>query len=99
MNVEPLVAMVTEREWALAFRRPHAACNRLEADAMLVHRPDFDRRARVLSFLLSNGPLKFFFKLRSILLRRCFGVTWSRLLDRVRDTDERIPATLVVHRL
>jgi hypothetical protein len=27
---------------------------------MLVHRPDFDRRARVLSFLLSNGPLKFF---------------------------------------
>jgi hypothetical protein len=28
---------------------------RLEADAMLVHRPDFDRRTRVLSLLLSNG--------------------------------------------
>jgi hypothetical protein len=28
---------------------------------MLVHRPDFDRRARVLTFLLSNGPPKFFF--------------------------------------
>jgi hypothetical protein len=27
---------------------------------MLVHRPDFDRRAWVLSFLLRNGPLKFF---------------------------------------
>ena len=60
MNVEPFVAMVAERNRTLAFRRPHAARDRLQADPMLVHRPGFDRRARALSFLLSDGPLKFF---------------------------------------
>jgi hypothetical protein len=51
---------MTERDRTLAFRRPHAARDRLQADPMFVHRPDFERSARVLAFLLSDGALKFF---------------------------------------
>ena len=69
MDVEPLVAMMTECDWTFAFRRPHAARDRLQADPMFVHRPDFDRGARVLSLLFSNGSLQFFLSLlRSALL-------------------------------
>lgn len=63
MDVEPLVAMMTECDRTLAFRRPHAARDRLQADPMFVHCPDFDGSARVLSFFLSDGSLKFFLNL------------------------------------
>jgi hypothetical protein len=42
-DVEPFVAVVTERERTLADRRPDPAMDRLQADPMFVYRPDFDR--------------------------------------------------------
>jgi hypothetical protein len=38
--------MMPERDRPLADRRSHAARYRFETDAMFVHRPDLDRRAR-----------------------------------------------------
>src|SRR5918911_2724164 len=42
-DVEPLVAMVAKRDGALADRRPDPAPDRLQAEAVLVLRPDLDR--------------------------------------------------------
>src|SRR5258705_12570848 len=47
-HVEPLEAMMAERDWTLAPRRPYAARDRLQADAMLVRRPDLDLSIRML---------------------------------------------------
>jgi hypothetical protein len=42
-DVEPLVAVVAERDRALADWRPDPAADRLQPEAMLVDRPDLDR--------------------------------------------------------
>ena len=59
-DVEPFEAMVAERDRALTFRRPYAARDRLQADAMLIRRPDLDGGVRMLVPLLRRRPLKLF---------------------------------------
>ena len=59
-DVQPLVAVVTERDRPLAFGRPDPAQDRLQANAVLVGRPDLDRLARVLRPLLGDGLLQLF---------------------------------------
>jgi hypothetical protein len=61
-HVEPLEAMMPECNGTFADRCPHAARNRLQADAMLVRRPDLDLGARMLAPLISGGALQFFFR-------------------------------------
>src|SRR3954447_23253026 len=57
---QPLIAVVTERDRPLAFGPPDPAKDRLQANAVLVGRPDLDRLARVLRPLLSDGLLQLF---------------------------------------
>src|SRR3954463_10942559 len=59
-DVQPLVAVVTQRDRLLAFGRPHPAQDRLQPAAVLVRGPDFDRRVRVLGSRLSDGLLQLF---------------------------------------
>jgi hypothetical protein len=59
-HVQPLEAMMTNRDRSIAHRRPHATRYRLQADPMLVRRPDFDRCARMLPLFVGRGLLKFF---------------------------------------
>ena len=59
-HVEPFEAMMPERNGTLADRRPHAAGDRLQADAMLIRRPDLDFGARMLAPLIGGGSLQFF---------------------------------------
>src|SRR4051812_13210438 len=59
-NVEPLVAVVAERDGPLAFWSPDPAQDRLQANAVLVRGPDLDRRVRVLGPLLGDGLLQLF---------------------------------------
>jgi hypothetical protein len=54
-------AVVTERDRPLAFGRPDPAQDRLQANAVLVGRPDLDRLARVLRPLLGDSLLQLFF--------------------------------------
>ena len=64
-DIQPFVAMVAERDGPLADRRPDAAPDRLQADAMLVARPDFDRFVRMLAGFLRERLCKFFLKAAS----------------------------------
>lgn len=56
-DIEPLIAMMAERQRPLADRRPDAAADRLQPEAMLVGRPDLDRLARMLPRLF-RGDLR-----------------------------------------
>ncbi len=47
-DIEPFVAMMTERQRPLADGRPDAAAHRLQAEAILVGCPDLDGLARML---------------------------------------------------
>jgi cold shock CspA family protein len=49
--------MMPERNGTLADRRPHAAGDRLQADAMLIRRPDLDFGARMLAPLIGGGSM------------------------------------------
>src|SRR3954470_2814082 len=42
-HVQPLIAVVTERNRPLSLGGPHPAQDRLQADAVFVRGPDFDR--------------------------------------------------------
>src|SRR5215204_1653300 len=59
-DVQPLVAVVTQRDRPLAFGRPHPADDRLQPDAVLIRGPDLDRLVRVLGPLLGDGLLQLF---------------------------------------
>ena len=59
-DVQPLIAVMAKRDGPLAFGRPDPAQDRLQPDAVLVGRPDFDRRVRVLGPLLGDGLLQLF---------------------------------------
>src|SRR3982751_605321 len=52
--------MVTQRDRPLTLGGPHPAQDRLQPNAVLVGRPDFDRRVRVLGPLLGDGLLELF---------------------------------------
>src|ERR1039458_8280195 len=68
-DIEPFVAMMAERDRPLADRRPDTAMDRLQPEAMLVRRPDFDRLIRMFGGFLSEGPSELFLKAAS-----CTGV-------------------------
>ena len=59
-HVEPFEAMMPERDRSLADGRPHAARDRLQADAVFIRRPDLDLGVGMLFALLRDGVLKFF---------------------------------------
>lgn len=59
-EVEPLEAVVAERDRPLAARRPDPARDRLQPEAMLVRRPDLDRRLGMAALLLARGPSELF---------------------------------------
>ena len=59
-DIEPFVTVMAKRNWTLAFGRPDPSQDGLQADPMLVHRPDLDGGVRVLLFFVSGGLLQFF---------------------------------------
>src|SRR3954470_11637448 len=59
-DVQPLVAVVTQRDGPLPLGRPHPAQDRLQPNAVLIGGPDLDRRVRVLGSRLSDGLLQLF---------------------------------------
>src|SRR4051812_34948541 len=59
-DVQPLVAVVAEGDGPLTLGGPHASDDRLQLDTVLVGRPDFDWRVRVLGPLLGNNPGQLF---------------------------------------
>jgi len=59
-HIEPLETMMAQCDRSRADRCPHAPHNRLQTDAVFIHRPDFDGRARMLAPLLGSRGLKFF---------------------------------------
>jgi hypothetical protein len=52
--------MMAECDRPLADRRPHAPHDRLQTDAVFIHRPDFNRRIRMPALLLLSCGLKLF---------------------------------------
>src|SRR3954471_9084109 len=59
-HIEPLVAVVTERDGPLTVGRPHPAQDRLQPEAVLVGGPDLNRLVRVLRSFLGDGLLQLF---------------------------------------
>ncbi len=59
-HIEPFEAMMADRHGSLANGRPHPACDRLQADAMLVRRPDLDLGVRMLAALVRGRALELF---------------------------------------
>jgi len=59
-DIKPLVTVMAKRNGPLAFRRPYSSQDRLQADPMLVHRPELDACVRMLLLLFSGNVLQFF---------------------------------------
>ena len=59
-HIEPLETMVAECDRPFSDRCPHAPHDRLQADAVFIHRPDFNGRIRMLALLLVSSGLKLF---------------------------------------
>ena len=59
-DVKPLVAVVAERDRALALGRPDAAQDRLQAEAVLVGRKHLDREVGTARGLFGNDVVEFF---------------------------------------
>src|SRR3954447_17233108 len=53
-DVQPLGAVVTQRDRPLAFGRPHPPDDRLQPNAVLIRGPDLNRLVRVLGRFLGN---------------------------------------------
>ena len=61
-DVEPFVTMMPERERTFTDRCPDAPVNRLQADPVLVRRPDFDRLVRMFCGFLGRDRGELFLK-------------------------------------
>ena len=59
-HVEPLETVMAKRDRTLADGRPDAPGDRLQADPMFIHRPQFDARPRMLKLLFSRRILEVF---------------------------------------
>ena len=59
-DVQPLVAVVAQRDRPLTLGRPHPAQDRLQPDAVLIRGPDLNRLVRVLGPLLADSLLQLF---------------------------------------
>src|SRR3954451_23047877 len=64
-DVKPLVAVVAERDRALALGRPDAAQDRLQAEAVLVGRKHLDREVGTARGLFGNDFVEFFLNVDS----------------------------------
>src|SRR3954465_7939664 len=62
IEIEPLVAVVATGDGTAAARRPDLAQDRLQAEAVFVERPNFDRAGRFGALKLGDAGLKLFFK-------------------------------------
>src|SRR3954462_5593773 len=60
IEIEPLVAVVATGDGAAAARRPDLAQDRLQAEAVFVERPNFDRAGRFGALELADAGLKLF---------------------------------------
>jgi hypothetical protein len=58
--------MMPEGNWPLTLRRPHAARDRLQADAVLIGRPDLDRRVRMFALLCRCSFFELFLTRRGL---------------------------------
>jgi hypothetical protein len=76
VEIEPLVAVMATGDGAAAAWRPDLTQDRLQAEAMLIERPDFDRNRRFGALKLGNTGLELFFYSgkASCLLRLSGGV-------------------------
>ena len=61
-DVEPFVAMVTERDRPFADRRPNSAMDRLQAQPMLIRGPHLDGLVGMLGGFFGNHVGEFFYK-------------------------------------
>ena len=59
-HIEPLETMMAERDRPLSDWCPHAPHDRLQANAVFIHRPDFDACVRMFTSLLVNRGLELF---------------------------------------
>src|ERR1700690_3515972 len=59
-DVEPLITVMANGNGPFAFGCPYPSHDRLQADPVLVHRPELDRRLRMALFLFSGSILQFF---------------------------------------
>jgi len=59
-HIEPFVAVVADGDRTLTDRRPDPAADRLQAEPVLVRRPDLDRAFGVFRGGLSDGGAEFF---------------------------------------
>jgi hypothetical protein len=84
-HIQPLVAVVTERDRSLALGRPHPAQDRLQPDAVLVGGPDLNRLVRVLGCFLGNNRDQLFLN-----VSRCSGVAEAGWRGRGFCTDQPI---------
>ena len=60
IKIKPLVAVMTAGGWAAAAWRPDLAQDRLQAEAVFVERPDFDRNRRVGALEFGDASLELF---------------------------------------
>ena len=84
-DVQPLIAVVTERDRPLTLGRQDPAQDRLQPDAVLIRGPDLNRFVRVLSARLSDGLLQLFLN-----ASRSSGVAAAGWLGRGFCTDQSI---------
>lgn len=71
-DVEPLVTVVSKCQRAFADRRPDTVMDRLQAEAVLVRCPDFDRSTRMDTLFLGDGVFDLFLKAsRSWIVAAC----------------------------
>jgi hypothetical protein len=71
-DVEPFVTVMSRCRRALADRSPDPAMDRLQAEAVLVRRPYFDRRVRMDPLFLGDGGFDLFLKAsRSWIVAAC----------------------------
>ena len=77
-DIEPFVAVMAKRNRAQALWCPYPFNDGLQADPVLVHRPDLDGGFRMVAFLFSGGVLQFFLIQRDPLrLRLWDGEVWG----------------------
>jgi hypothetical protein len=78
--------------WALADRRPRAAHDRLQADAVFIDRPRFQQSHWDAPVAPRQPRPQVIFERRTILIARRFRM--ARLLDRMADGDQSVPPGL-----
>ena len=74
VQIKPLVAVMAPGDGAAATRRPDLARDRLQAEAVFIERPDFDRNRRFGTLEFADAGLKLFLN-RACSYRLALGLT------------------------